>query len=142
MPDPTPGLVIGYAYLWRNEAVRGLEEGLKDRPCVIVLSVRTVDGRTVVTVAPITHRPPERRDHAVEIPSATNTRLGLDNQRSWIIASDLNSFIWPGVDLRPTRRGGSHCDYGLLPRGLYRDVRDKVLWLARQGRAALIARTE
>jgi len=141
-PDPVPGLVIGYAYLWRNEAVRGLEEGSKDRPCVIVLSVTTVDGRSVVTVAPITHTPPERADDAVEIPSATKARLRLDSERSWIIASDLNSFVWPGVDLRPTRRGGSHYGYGLLPRELYRALRDKVLMLARTGRAALTARTE
>ncbi len=58
LPDPTPGLVIGYAYLWRDEARSGQEEGRKDRPCVIILSVQTLRGETVVTVAPITHAPP------------------------------------------------------------------------------------
>lgn len=142
LPDPAPGLVIGYAYLWRNEAARGLEEGRKDRPCVIVLSVQSIDGRALVTVAPITHAPPERADHAVEIPTATKARLGLDGERSWIIASDLNRFLWPGVDLRPIDRGSQRYDYGLLPAKLYLDVRDKVLVLARAGRAAITGRSE
>lgn len=67
LPDPAPGLVIGYAYLWRNEALKGLEEGRKDRPRVIVLSVRKAEGRTLVTVAPITHTPPERPELAVPL---------------------------------------------------------------------------
>jgi hypothetical protein len=142
LPDPAPGLVIGYAYLWRDEAARGLEEGRKDRPCVIVLSVQTVEGRTVVTVAPITHTPPDRADQAIEILAETKARLGLDGQRSWIIASDLNRFIWPGVDLRPIQRGAQRYDYGLLPANLYRELRDKVLAIARAGRAAITARTE
>lgn len=142
LPTPTPGLVIGYAYLWRHEALRGLEEGRKDRPCVIVLAVEMVDGQTVVTVAPITHSPPTRPEIAVEIPAATKARLGLDGERSWAVASDLNRFVWPGVDLRPVARDAETCAYGLLPASLYRDVRDRVLALARAGRAAMTPRTE
>ena len=33
--------------------------------------------------------------------AATKRRLGLDDQRSGIIAGDLNQIVWPGVDLRP-----------------------------------------
>lgn len=142
LPDPAPGLVIGYAYLWRNEARRGQQEGRKDRPCVIVLSVQNRDGRTVVTVAPITHTAPASPDIAVEIPVETKKRLGLDSARSWIIAADLNRFIWPGVDLRPTARGRYAYAHGLLPPALYAQVRDKVLALARTGRAALTRRDE
>ncbi len=142
LPDPVPGLVIGYAYLWRNEARRGLEEGRKDRPCVIVLSVQSHEGQTIVTVAPITHTPPASPDIAVEIPAETKRRLGLDSERSWIIAADLNRFIWPGVDLRPTARGKHAYAHGLLPAALYTQVRDKVLALARTGRAAITPRDE
>lgn len=142
LPDPAPGLVIGYAYLWRNEALGGREEGRKDRPCVIILSVENKDGQTVVTVAPVTHSPPAQPESAVEIPPATKVRLGLDAARSWIVAADLNRFIWPGVDLRPIRRGENEYAYGLLPAALYREVRDKVLALARAGRAAITARGE
>ena len=58
LPEPRPGLVIGYAFLWREEAERGIEEGRKDRPCVIVLAVREIGLQTHVTVAPITHAAP------------------------------------------------------------------------------------
>ena len=92
LPAPEPGLVIGYAYLWRHEALRGRDDGVKDRPCVIVLSVRDVGGQIVVTVAPITHSPPDRPELAVEIPVETKRRLGLDAARSWIVAGDLNQF--------------------------------------------------
>jgi hypothetical protein len=142
LPDPAPGLVIGSSYLWRNEALRGQQDGRKDRPCVIVLSVRNEDGRTVVTVAPITHSPPTRPDVAIEIPAETRRRLGLDAERSWIIAADLNRFVWPGVDLRPTSRGEQTYAYGLLPAALYRRLRDQVLAIARAGRAALTSRDE
>jgi len=33
---PEVGLVIRHGYLWWNEARAGREEGVKDRPCVIV----------------------------------------------------------------------------------------------------------
>jgi hypothetical protein len=140
LPEPVAGLVIGYAYLWRNEALRGREAGAKDRPCVIVLSVQSVDGQTVVTVAPIIHTPPADASLAIEIPAGTKKRLGLDDQRSWIIAADLNRFIWPGVDLRPTARNNHAFAYGLLPPNLYREVRDRVRALARAGHARLTAR--
>ena len=141
-PEPTPGLVIRYAYLWRHEALAGQDEGRKDRPCVIVLAVRRDGNRTLVTVAPITHTPPERPELAIEIPAPTKARLGLDGERSWIVAADLNQFAWPGVDLRPISSSEETYAYGLIPSGLYRQVRDRVLTLARAGRAAVTGRTE
>ena len=141
LPEPVPGLVISYAYLWRDEALRGQEEGRKDRPCVIILSVETAGGRTVVTVAPITHSPPTYPESAVEIPAATQQRLGLDGERSWVIAADLNRFVWPGVDLRPIRRGSKAYTYGQLPAAFYRQLRDRVVALARAGRASVTRRS-
>ena len=132
--------MIGYAYLWRDEAPRGADEGRKDRPCVIILSVQSLAGELIITVAPITHTRPSDPGIAVEIPASTRRRLALDDQRSWIIASDLNRFTWPGVDLRPTTRDAHAFAYGLLPRALYRKVRNRVLALARAGRARLTAR--
>lgn len=54
-PDPEPGLVIRYAYLWRREAAMGREEGVKDRPCAIVAAVREETDGLRVYVLPITH---------------------------------------------------------------------------------------
>jgi len=68
-----------------HEARGGQEEGRKDRPCVIALAVeRRRDGETLVTVAPVTHRPPDDAAAAVEIPRAVKIHLGLDDERSWV----------------------------------------------------------
>ena len=70
LPAPELGLVISYAYLWSSEADEGQEEGLKDRPCAVVLSAQDDGGDTVVAVVPVTHSPPQRLEEAVEIPAA------------------------------------------------------------------------
>ena len=44
-------------------------------------------------------RPPHDPEAAVEIPLATKMRLGLDDDRSWIILTEANRFTWPGPDL-------------------------------------------
>ena len=140
IPDPQPGLVIGYAYLWRSEALRGREEGVKDRPCVIILSVKKQVGAVIVTVAPVTHSKPLRPQLAIEIPPDTKRRLGLDGQRSWIALHDLNQFIWPGNDLRRVKRDNDAFSYGLLSRSLYRAVRDQTLALFEAGEIVVTRR--
>ncbi len=138
-PDPVPGLVIRYAYLWRKEHERGLEEGLKDRPCAIILVVVDEDGDKVVTVLPVTHAPPSDAADAVEIPAATKRRLGLDEERSWIVVTEANEFAWPGPDLRVARPGDTgSVVYGLSPKGLFNQLQEKFL----RKRAAVVTRTE
>jgi hypothetical protein len=115
IPTPEPGLVISYAYLWRSEHLAGQEEGRKDRPSVIVLAVeREADGATIVTVLPITHSAPKGAGSAVEIPQAIKRHLGLDDERSWVMVSEGNEFVWPGYDLRKRPRADRY-DYGFLP---------------------------
>ncbi|MDF2764359.1 MAG: hypothetical protein K0S81_1353 [Rhodospirillales bacterium] len=124
LPRPEPGLVLSYSYLWREEHNQGAEEGRKARPCSVVLVTADEGGRTVVMVLPITHRPPRRRDDAVEIPSQTKARLGLDGERSWVVVTEANEFVWPGPDLRlvPGTRG--KFTYGYLPPKLFRRIRE------------------
>lgn len=127
LPDPTAGLVIGYAYLWEREARAGREEGVKDRPCVVVLAVTHRDGQRVVHVAPITHRRPVAPGDGVSLPPATKSRLGLDDQPSWIVTTELNRFIWPGPDLRPVSRSRPDTfAFGSIPLGLLRQVIDQI----------------
>ena len=131
-PEPKPGLVIHYAYLWQAEAARGLEEGRKDRPCVVILAVQEREGEKIVTVAPITHSPPAADDHAVEMPPMVKQRLGLDDGRSWVVTTELNRFSWPGPDLRPIpRRTPSAYAYGFVPGALVEAVRRQIA--ARRG---------
>jgi hypothetical protein len=144
LPEPRPGLVIRYAYLWRDEASRGRDEGSKDRPCVVVLSVRNRGGDRVVTVAPITHATPRADGKAVEIPTLTKQRLGLDDLPSWIVTNDLNEFVWPGPDIRPIPRkpppGTFAC--GLIPAGLYNTVRQRIIEHIRQHNLQLVRRDD
>ena len=127
LPDPKPGLVISYAYLWHDEAKRGREEGVKDRPCLIV-GAQAKEEATTVMVMPITHTPPSRSDHAVPLSPATKTRLGLDDQASWIVTTEYNRFNWPGYDVRPLPGQGSDRSYvyGVIPRGDLNRVREQV----------------
>ncbi|MDN5848332.1 MAG: type II toxin-antitoxin system PemK/MazF family toxin [Nitrococcus sp.] len=123
---PEIGLVIRHAYLWWNEARAGREEGAKDRPCVIVHTRRNEHGETEVYIAPVTHTPPENPARAMEIPQATKKRLRLDDEKSWIITTEVNRFIWPGPDLRAVPGGGMA--YGFLPasmaRGLVQQIKN------------------
>lgn len=142
-PTPAPGLVIRYSYLWRRDYLRGQEEGVKDRPCAVLLAVADDEGERKVIVLPITHVPPSNPAHAVEIPSATKRRLGLDDDRSWIVINESNRFIWPGPDLRPAVSGDpASVAYGLLPKALFDDVRTKWLALFNARKTHGVARTE
>lgn len=127
-PAPYPGLVIRYAYLWKREYDLGREEGSKDRPCAIVMAVVDQVGDQEVLVLPITHTPPSNPADAIEIPAATGKRLHLDSERSWIVISEANEFVWPGPDLRVLPgRDESSIAYGTLPPRFFSFIRDRFL---------------
>ena len=134
-------MVISYAYLWRSEHERGRDEGSKNRPCVIVIAVRDEGGHHVVTVAPVTHSAPASAEMAVEIPSATKQRLGLDDARSWVVISEGNEFVWPGPDIRPLPQDSRRFEYGLLPPGLFRQIRDHMQRYGANGRIGFVPRS-
>lgn len=128
LPPPEPGLVVSYAYLWRHEHNRGLEEGLKDRPCLIVLAVhRAENAPPRVTVAAITHIPPQSDAFALEVPPKAKQHLGLDDERSWIVLDEVNQFDWPGFDLRPVPGSSDRFAYGFVPPKLFAAARAKLL---------------
>jgi hypothetical protein len=142
-PEPRPGLVIRYAYLWQREHDVGREEGVKDRPCAIVLAFEETDGEKTVYVLPITHAPPVDPDDAIELPPATKARLGLDSERSWIVVSEGNRFIWPGPDLRfAPGQGPESAAYGMLPPALFRIVRQRFFARVQARRAGVVRRSE
>jgi hypothetical protein len=127
-PVPVPGLVIRYSYLWGSEHARGQEEGVKDRPCAIILATANEAGDQVVTVLPISHTPPSNPLLSVEILAAVKRRLKLDDEQSWVVLSEANRFIWPGPDLRPLRPGDAPSTaYGPLPYGLFEEIRLKFI---------------
>lgn len=141
LPEPRPGLVISYAYLWAEERDADRAEGVKDRPCVILVAADTGDSDTVVIVVPITHSPPDDPSFCVEIPPQTKQRLGLDAERAWAVANQVNRFVWPGVDLRPvSRREPDRFAYGYLPPAIFRRITEALLRAARNRRAGIVSR--
>jgi hypothetical protein len=141
-PVPHAGLVIRYSYLWEREARQGREEGVKDRPCAIVLVLLRQGEHPIVRVLPVTHAPPADAADALEIPRATKERLGLDSDRSWVVLTEANDFIWPGPDLRPAVNGDpSSVAYGVLPPGFMRVLRERLLQRWREKRVAVTRRT-
>jgi len=138
---PEPADVLSYSYLWAREAAEGEESGRKDRPVVVVVAAIAQGSRTQLLVAPITHTAPERPADAMEIPFAVKRRLGLDAERSWIVLTELNRFIWPGPDVRIAPGQGSPL-YDAIPDWLFFDVRDGIARHARGGRLSITKRTE
>ncbi len=142
-PAPVPGLVIRYSYLWASEHARGQEEGVKDRPCAVVLTSTNEAGGQNVTVLPISHTPPSNPLLAVEIPATTKRRLGLDDVRSWVVLTEANRFVWPGPDLRPLQPGdATSVAYGPLPYGLFEQIRLKFIAGLKASAARTVQRTE
>lgn len=144
VPKPEPGLVIRYSYLWYDEYRKGREEGVKDRPCAIVAAIVSAEsGGTRVLVLPVTHAAPDKASLAVEIPANVKRRLKLDSERSWIVVSEWNEFVWPGPDVRPVDQGrDSSVAYGFLPRGFFEKVRSQFIAAVEAGRATRVRRTE
>lgn len=100
-------------------------------------------GRTTVTVLPITRSPPQNPATALELPLATKRRLGLDDERSWVVLNEANRFVWPGPDVRPAVAGDmTSVVYGPLPYHIYEAVRLKFIDNIKHGRATMISRTE
>jgi hypothetical protein len=138
LPGPRPGLVISYAYLWHHEHRAGQEEGVKDRPCVIVLAMeRPTDRSPLVRVVPVTHSAPDMLTPAIELPRAVKRHLGLDESRSWVVLDEINEFAWPGFDLRPVPRSRDSFTYGFLPPRLFEQLTTTLrkVWSQGQGRA-------
>jgi hypothetical protein len=135
---PEPADVLSYAYLWADEAEKGQEEGLKDRPVVVVVARTIVGNRTQLFVAPVTHREPDKGE-GIEVPPPVKRHLGLDQERSWIVTTELNRFTWPGPDIR-IAPGGNDPFYGTIPAKLFEAMRSSVL--ANAERFRMTKRTE
>lgn len=106
----------------------------------MVLAASRAGSRVGLIVAPVTHTPPEDAAAAVELPANVKRDLGLDRDRSWIVAKEVNRFTWPGPDLRPLEHGSPY--YGAVPDWLLRRVQERIGALAKRGALAITRRTE
>jgi hypothetical protein len=139
LPDPQPGLVIRYDYLWTREAAAGRQQG-KDRPaCLVAATDSTVNPRFVV-VLPIMHTAPSGDTVGIEIPAKVRAAIGLDDAPSWVIVSDHNVDEWPNAGLAPIPGRTGMFSYGFVPPGLFKQIKSKFLELADAGQGAGIRR--
>lgn len=124
------GWVFRYSYLWERHHREGREEGDKDRPClVLALVMTTEEGAQIVRILPITHTPPADPADAIEIPAEIKNRLRLDDDRSWIVLTESNRFVWPGPDLRPVDSDSGY--YGPLTPRFFAEVKQRFVAIAR-----------
>jgi len=123
-----------------REHEAGQEEGLKDRPVVVVLTTEMAGDSLRVIVAPVTHSAPEGAVMAVELPANVKRDLGLDRERSWIVTSEVNSFRWPGPDVRLLDDDTPF--YGAIPDWLFVQVRESVGGWVGRGKMRITRRTE
>ncbi len=120
----------------------GREEAVKDRPVVVVLATMVRDDMTDVIVAPITTQPPRSNDGSIEMPLSVKRHLGLDDQRCWIITSELNRFIWPGPDIRTVNNRDARSPYyGKMPGKLFEAIQVSMRESVSKGRLKISKRT-
>jgi hypothetical protein len=135
LPEPKPGLIIRYDYLWTHEAAGGRDLG-KDRPACLVAASDSAALPRFVVILPITHRAPTGDIVGIEIPPRIRQSIGLDDAPCWVIVSEHNVDEWPngGLATIPGRPGAF--SYGFIPPRLFAQIKTKFLELSTRGRSA------
>ena len=123
MPDthfPTVGEIINYVFLFNHEA-QHRDEGVKERPCVVV----AIDASTNrVIVAPLSTKG-ERYPNMLPVPSVVAQSANLSGPTA-VVLDDLNSFTWLGYDVRPVHDTDS-IYIGRFPPGFTASIMQKLL---------------
>lgn len=138
-PEPKPGLVVRYDYLWTREAAADHEQG-KDRPACLVAANDSVAMPRFVVILPITHMAPIGDTVGIEIPPKVRQALGLDDAPNWVIVSEHNVDAWPNPGLAPIPGRPGVFSYGFIPPRLFARIKAKFLELSGQGRGAGVPR--
>lgn len=118
---PGPGAVINYVYLFATEQAAGRDEGVKERPVVVVAA----DDRGYIVV-PVTTKGEIDPVNTIPLPAEVGQAMGLPRaSESAIVVSEANSFDWMGHDVRELP-SGSHL-YGIVPPGFFAKIVREVL---------------
>lgn len=122
LPDPEPGLVVRYDFLWSRDAARGRTSS-KDRPACIVAALDEPGDPQLVVLLAITHAAPRADTISMEIPVEVCRKLGLDETHSWIVLSEYNVDVWPSAGLMPIPGKPKSFAYGFLPPNLFTRIK-------------------
>ena len=139
LPEPRPGLVFRYDYLWSRESAAGRDQG-KDRPTCLLAASDSVTKPRFVVILPITHSPPSGETVGIEIPPRVRQAIGLDDAPCWVIISEHNVDEWPNGGLAPLPGRPGVFSYGFIPPSLFAQIRGQFLVLAEQGRGTPVRR--
>src|SRR5262245_48772182 len=121
---PKVGLVLPHLYVWRAEHAAGRSS--ETPAAVMIVAATPLDGgRLLVAATPITNGEPPAGQRAVQVPAAVAAHLRLEAQRSWVVCTEYNEFVWPSIGLGETRDGASV--YGMAPQKLAASVRGEML---------------
>lgn len=130
---PKAGLVVRYDFLWKSEAERGQDHGRKDRPCAIILTTsEKADGSREVIFCAITHTPPSKDQHAVEVPPKVAAHLGFDGAPCWIKTHEVNTLVWEKdrIPYGITEASKGQWSFGMLPQQLTKRAFEQVRFYA------------
>jgi len=77
------------------------------------------------------------------MPAGRRKESKLDDERSWVVVTEFNRFVWPGVDLQP-RPGVTprRYDFGVIPGKFIARVIEVFDAARRARRVAPVVRTD
>ena len=139
IPEPAPGLVVRYDYLWSRQSAAGHSQG-KERPACLVVASDSQTRPRFVVLLPITHAPPIGDTVAIEIPAKVRRSIGLDDQPSWIVVSEYNVDEWPNAGLSPIPGKPDVFAYGFIPPRMFGAIKARLLEMAHAGRSEAVRR--
>ena len=139
LPDPKPGLIIRYDYLWTHEAAAGRDQG-KTRPACLVAAADPAVLPRYVVLLPITHTRPIGDTVGIEIPARVRQALGLDDTPSWVIVSEYNVDEWPNAGLSSLPGRPDVFSHGFIPPGLFARIKAGFLELAHAKKSRAVRR--
>lgn len=79
----------------------------------------------------------------IELPKTVKHQLNLDAERSWIVTSEINIFVWPGPDVRVARGSQDNSPLiGAIPEWLFLKLRDAIGATSRVGKLKSVKRSD
>ena len=140
-PSPAAGQVVRFEYLWASEAFQdGLTSGAKHRPCVVLAALPNAVGWPKVLLCGITHTKPSAPSEGVLLPKEVKKELGLDDEPSWIVTSEVNTVDWH--DMRFILAPKGSWTYGVMAAEVMEEVRQRIAARNRAGVMEFVNRAE